>query len=399
MGKKRKCKRQCREAEVEPEEDEELNRLRERAEREPSSGEEAADTIRRDDEGEQLARLRRGADMEPSCEEEGAGWSEEDEELNRLRGRAEMAPSDDDDTGGEEEEEEGRGSFHGRARQEYSSSSSEGDSYGSDSENEEEKGEDEGQEEEGASELPLATRVLMRKQGSGVQKRQRDHSKDRERRKALAAVKEQLRQGKPGTGTGKSTAVAEGPETQTNHKRANKNRPAEMSSKKAVGRYREVIEPTRKKGRDPRFAGHAGKASYNIFRKSYAFLDEYQDREIAELQKGLKKEKDKTRAGEMKRLLGKMQQERSERQRADQLTSVLQEKKRAERKAVAEGKNPFFLKGSEKRKIALELRYNQLKEDGKLRKFVEKKRKRNSQKDRRWLPRDGRELGRKFRPT
>lgn len=44
---------------------------------------------------------------------------------------------------------------------------------------------------------------------------------------------------------------------------------------------------------DPRFEGGGGssKLNYDIFRKAYGFLGEYQDSEIEELKKSLKKEK------------------------------------------------------------------------------------------------------------
>lgn len=45
---------------------------------------------------------------------------------------------------------------------------------------------------------------------------------------------------------------------------------------------------------DPRFEGGGGssKLNYDIFRKAYGFLGTYQDSEIEELKKSLKKEKD-----------------------------------------------------------------------------------------------------------
>lgn len=48
---------------------------------------------------------------------------------------------------------------------------------------------------------------------------------------------------------------------------------------------------------DPRFEGGGGssKLNYDIFRKAYGFLGEYQDSEIEELKKSLKKEKNQVR--------------------------------------------------------------------------------------------------------
>lgn len=50
---------------------------------------------------------------------------------------------------------------------------------------------------------------------------------------------------------------------------------------------------------DPRFEGGGGssKLNYDIFRKAYGFLGTYQDSEIEELKKSLKKEKDQVTCG------------------------------------------------------------------------------------------------------
>lgn len=53
---------------------------------------------------------------------------------------------------------------------------------------------------------------------------------------------------------------------------------------------------------------------------------------------------------------------------------------------MSKGKKPFFLKEAAKKEIALEERFEELKREGKLQKFLDKRRKRNSNKDHRWLP-------------
>jgi ribosomal RNA-processing protein 36 len=170
-------------------------------------------------------------------------------------------------------------------------------------------------------------------------------------------------------------------------RRANKNRPAEQSSKRAVGRHREVVAVRKRKFRDPRFESvGSGPLNYDLFRKAYGFLETYQDGEIDELKKSLKREKSSDRSAQLHTLLGKLQQERAERKRGDALRAALSSRKRTEAAAVASGKQPYFLKASEKRRVAVEQRYEELKKDGKVAKFVEKKRKKNAAKDHRWLP-------------
>ncbi|CAM9554986.1 unnamed protein product [Sphacelaria rigidula] len=170
--------------------------------------------------------------------------------------------------------------------------------------------------------------------------------------------------------------------------RVNKNRPQEVSSSRAVGRFREVVAGKRSTTRDPRFEGGGGssKLNYDIFRKAYGFLESYQDTEIEDLKKSLKKEKNQERRSRLQILLTRLQQERAERSQGDRRQAALREVKKKEREAVAGGKKPYFLKGSEKKRLSLEQRYDDLKEEGKLGKFMEKKRKKNAAKDHRWLP-------------
>jgi ribosomal RNA-processing protein 36 len=68
-------------------------------------------------------------------------------------------------------------------------------------------------------------------------------------------------------------------------KRTNKNRPREMTSKRPVGRFREVLQLKKRKTRDPRFDAASGKLNEDLFKKSYAFLDEYKVHQIAQEEK------------------------------------------------------------------------------------------------------------------
>eukprot|EP01042_Synura_sphagnicola_P003301 gene3301-4086_t len=79
------------------------------------------------------------------------------------------------------------------------------------------------------------------------------------------------------------------------------------------------------------------------------------------------------------------------------LNEKLQAMKKAEKEKVKLGKQPYFLKAAAKQEIALEQRYEELKGAGKLQKFLQKRRKKNSNKDHRYLParrqREGAEEG------
>lgn len=53
---------------------------------------------------------------------------------------------------------------------------------------------------------------------------------------------------------------------------------------------------------------------------------------------------------------------------------------------MAAGKQPFYLKKSDKRKRELVAKYEELKATGQLDKYMEKRRRKNASKDHRYLP-------------
>ena len=63
-------------------------------------------------------------------------------------------------------------------------------------------------------------------------------------------------------------------------KRANKNCPLEMTSKRAVGRFKQVVDVKKKKHMDPRFDSMCGRLNEDLFSKSFAFVDEYKVRTV-----------------------------------------------------------------------------------------------------------------------
>ncbi|TNN37020.1 Ribosomal RNA processing protein 36 [Liparis tanakae] len=132
-------------------------------------------------------------------------------------------------------------------------------------------------------------------------------------------------------------------------KRLNKNRPMEISAKRRAPFLRQVVSVKKPK---------------------------------------LKKTKTNTPHKEdLKFLLKKMDnQERARKSREEQRERELQFK-RERRERANQGARPFFLKSSDKKKLELADKYEELKKSGKLETFLSKKRKRNAGKDRRKLPR------------
>ncbi|CAI5723953.1 hypothetical protein KXD40_001084 [Peronospora effusa] len=168
--------------------------------------------------------------------------------------------------------------------------------------------------------------------------------------------------------------------------RANKNQPLELSSKRAVGRFRQVVEVKKKRLLDPRFEAQSGRLNEDLFNKSYAFLDEYKQRELQQLKQQLKKTKSVAKKDELKHEIALRQQEMTEKQKRDKIQSALTKRKREEREAVASGKGAFYLKRKDKKKVELQAKFQDLQETGRLSKFMAKKRKKNASKDHRWLP-------------
>ena len=83
-------------------------------------------------------------------------------------------------------------------------------------------------------------------------------------------------------------------------RRASKNQPLELSSKRAVGRFRQVVEVKKKRLLDPRFEAQSGRLNEDLFNKSYAFVDEYKQRELQQLKQQLKKTKSVVKKDELK---------------------------------------------------------------------------------------------------
>ncbi|XP_076314411.1 ribosomal RNA processing protein 36 homolog [Tachypleus tridentatus] len=170
------------------------------------------------------------------------------------------------------------------------------------------------------------------------------------------------------------------------YSRANKNRPREVSSKAAVPLFREVYQVKRKVYRDPRFDDLSGTYHEDIFKNAYSFLSDIKAREKKELQEMLNIEDDPEKRKQIQFLLKRMKnQEKTER-----LKEVAKEKIRQEKQEIVnqlkEGKKPHFKNKSEKKKLELAERFEKLKKENKLTKYLERKRKKNATKERRHLP-------------
>lgn len=169
-------------------------------------------------------------------------------------------------------------------------------------------------------------------------------------------------------------------------KRANKNRPREVTSKKQVSRFRDVVSVKKQTVRDPRFDDLSGDFQDEIFQKNYQFLADIKERERKELEKTLKRTKDPEKQLKIQRYLYKMEQKERVKHKTETSKELEKKYMKKEKELVKQGKKPFFLKKSDKRKLELAEKFKALRSSGKVDTYLAKRRKKNAQKDRKKLP-------------
>ncbi|KAG2438331.1 hypothetical protein HYH02_011027 [Chlamydomonas schloesseri] len=331
-------------------------------------------------------------------EDEGPAGSDEDEEditpdqLRALkRFRAGPAGSDDDGDMSDEDDEEDEGDFEGDDEEDGGDGSGGGgrgpgfgrpgaagrDDDDDDDEDEDEDEEDDDEEDEDEGDEQVS--------GSGDERTLEEQVADVPF-EVLEAIK---RDGRGLVGQAARVAAARADAASASFKRANKDRPQEMSSKRPVGRFREVIQVPSNKSVDPRFDATRGGpgAGKDTFRRRYAFLyDDMLPSEKSELLGKMKKEKNPKFKARMQAQLQRLDAQLKDESLRRRTQALEREWKTKEKKAVSSGKQPFFLKAADKKKLELLAKYQELKEGGKLDKFMEKRRKKNAAKDHRYLP-------------
>lgn len=183
----------------------------------------------------------------------------------------------------------------------------------------------------------------------------------------------------------KGTKGERAPKKRDAMKREAKNRPMEMSSKRAVGRYRDVVETAAAKRRDPRFDQMSGKLNQDLFEKSYGFLDKYKQDEEQMLKAQMLKEKDPEEKLKLQNVLMRMVSVRTADTESKRKQAIKRDRKRTEQELIKQGKQPFYLKKSDQKKLELIDKFKQL-GDKNVDKILEKRRKRNATKDHKKVP-------------
>ncbi|RKP36595.1 hypothetical protein BJ085DRAFT_16302, partial [Dimargaris cristalligena] len=163
-------------------------------------------------------------------------------------------------------------------------------------------------------------------------------------------------------------------------------RPAVMSSKVPVSRFRNVVGPEQKKTRDPRFDTLSGKLNEELFRKSYKFVKKIESREVTQLQARVTKTRNPELKEELEEQLKKRLSKVRQDQHLDKVRELQKTVKRREREMVKQGKQPYFLKDKTFKKIQLADRFRNIKNPEVLEKLIEKRRKSNARTDERSMP-------------
>ncbi|KAM6972487.1 ribosomal RNA processing protein 36 homolog [Aplochiton taeniatus] len=324
---------------------------------------------------------------ETTKEEEGSesdGEEEEDELSGDERQEEEAVPDEEE----EEEEEEGSESDGEEEEDDELSGDERQEEAVPDEEEEEEEDDDDDDDEQqtgSEAESEDADAAQLEDQ-SGDIKTEEDVKKEL----SSMSFEEVLKlQNAVGTKVFKEIAYgtsSKAVQNPTRRKRLNKNRPMEMSAKRPAPFLRQVAPVKKSVHRDPRFDDLSGEYKPEIFEQTYNFINTLRKREKEVVSKKFKSVKDNKKKEQLGFLLKRMEnQERARQQREQQREKELDFKRR-QRAMAGDGLQPFFLKKSDKKKMELAEKYNQLKKSGKLENFLSKKRKRNATKDRRKLP-------------
>nr|SVE74461.1 EOG090X0E8U [Daphnia barbata] len=182
------------------------------------------------------------------------------------------------------------------------------------------------------------------------------------------------------------TGIKKKADARTDFKRANPNRPREISSKSRRIEPKVAVQVRKVFHNDPRFDNLCGEFREKTFYKNYDFINKMKEDEVKKLKEELQDETQPRRIEKIKYLIQRMEnQMRSEKMRK------LEEEKHAQQKqlmidAMNEGKSPYFATKSVRKEQNLKFKFEELKEEGRLSQYMAKKRKHNAQRDRRHMP-------------
>ncbi|EME48115.1 hypothetical protein DOTSEDRAFT_86447 [Dothistroma septosporum NZE10] len=176
--------------------------------------------------------------------------------------------------------------------------------------------------------------------------------------------------------------------------RTSKHAPMSQSSKHQVTRKRTVVDVPKRIVRDPRFDamqqrhGHPGNSD-----KAYAFLQDYQKAEIQELKGAMKKTKSEDDREILKRKVTSMENKLKAKGAQQREQEIIRKHRREERNKVQEGKTPYYLKKKDVKERAIVEKFKDMKSKDR-EKLIEKRRKKEGQKEKKRMPQARRIVGR-----
>ncbi|KAH0792940.1 ribosomal RNA processing protein 36 [Histomonas meleagridis] len=160
--------------------------------------------------------------------------------------------------------------------------------------------------------------------------------------------------------------------------------PQEMTTSKPGGAYSFLNTQNLPKYFDPRFSEQCGEMDKIGFVKNYSFLQQNREREIKEITNAMKNSDNSTDLAALKR----QRQSLVDQQKTfDTKIKDVEERirwHRDEKQRILEGKKPFWLDKKAMREMAEQKKFNQLKQSGKLQKYLAKKRKKQAAKDKKF---------------
>ncbi|OAL74112.1 hypothetical protein A7D00_2143 [Trichophyton violaceum] len=225
---------------------------------------------------------------------------------------------------------------------------------------------------------------------------------------ALNELRERIRRAKEEKAS-KSDRSRDSELSDKNHKeaRSSKHAPAVQSSKYAVSRRRVVVDGEKVaqvKSRDPRFDSAVQSYSHNTksssyskshsdlaAAKNYAFLNEYRDAELKELEEKLRRSKKDDEKARLKKMITSMKDRKRAMENRERERQVLARHRKKERELIKEGKKEkaWFLKRADLKKEALKEKYESMGAKER-QKGIERRRKKVASKEKREMPRSRR---------
>ncbi|GJQ15418.1 hypothetical protein GpartN1_g7209.t1 [Galdieria partita] len=174
--------------------------------------------------------------------------------------------------------------------------------------------------------------------------------------------------------------TSKAPSSAGGKKKLAKNRPIEASTKRPVGGFvKNDSNSRRKKGFDPRFESLCGKYEKHHFSKSYSFLSDWVDKEQKQLESRLESTTDPKELNSLKREISRLKKLHN------RVIKETKDRKKESKQRKTNGKQ-IFISQRKAKEETMKDKYEALKKSGKLKDFIEKRRKKQASKDRRLLP-------------